>query len=71
MEKLKKTDPDFYNFLEENDENLLNFDLDSGDDASDKEEGDEDDDDKVHKPGPLRGDSDESDFEACIFTILC
>lgn len=70
LEKLKKTDPDFYNFLEENDENLLNFDVDSGDDASDKEDGDEDDDDKVHKPGPLRGDSDESDFEACIFTML-
>ncbi|KAJ8726485.1 hypothetical protein PYW07_001183 [Mythimna separata] len=63
LEKLKKTDPDFYNFLEENDENLLNFDVDSGDDASDKEDGDEDDDDKVHKPGPLRADSDESDFE--------
>ena len=52
--------------MEENDENLLNFDVDSGDDASDKEDGDEDDDDKLHKPGPLRGDSDESDFEACI-----
>lgn len=63
LEKLKKTDPDFYNFLEENDENLLNFDVDSGDDGSDKEDVDEDDDDKVHKPGPLRGDSDESDFE--------
>ncbi|XP_047515368.1 nucleolar complex protein 2 homolog [Pieris napi] len=61
LDKLKKTDPDFYNFLEENDENLLNFDVESGDDDSEK--GDEDDDEKVHLPGPLTGDSDESDFE--------
>ncbi|XP_059060509.1 nucleolar complex protein 2 homolog [Achroia grisella] len=54
LEKLKKIDPDFYNFLEENDENLLNFDVDS--------EGD-DEDESVHVPGPLTGDSDESDFE--------
>ncbi|CAD0196039.1 unnamed protein product [Chrysodeixis includens] len=63
LEKLKNTDPDFYNFLEENDENLLNFDVDSGDDASEKGDDDDDEDDKVHKPGPLQGDSDESDFE--------
>ncbi|KAM3964817.1 nucleolar complex protein 2 [Aphomia sociella] len=58
LEKLKKTDPDFYNFLEENDENLLNFDVDSEEDNSDKE-----DNESVHVPGPLTGDSDESDFE--------
>lgn len=67
LEKLKKTDPDFYNFLEENDENLLNFDVESGDDASDKEDGG--DDEKVHKPGPLRGDSDESDFEVTFIYL--
>lgn len=67
LEKLKNTDPDFYNFLEENDENLLNFDVDSGDDASEKGD-DDDEDDKVHKPGPLQGDSDESDFEVRIKT---
>ncbi|CAH0404937.1 unnamed protein product [Chilo suppressalis] len=60
LEKLKNIDPDFYNFLEENDGNLLNFDVDSEDDNSDKEDATEE---TVHKPGPLRGDSDESDFE--------
>ncbi|CAK1602959.1 unnamed protein product [Parnassius mnemosyne] len=60
LEKLKKIDPDFYSFLEENDENLLNFGEDSEDDASG---GEEDDEEKLHKPGPLKGDSDESDFE--------
>lgn len=68
LEKLKKIDPDFYTFLEENDENLLNFDVDSGDDDNDDESAVDnndsgDDDDKVHKPGPLQGDSDDSDFE--------
>lgn len=65
LEKLKNIDPDFYNFLEENDENLLNFDTGSEDEASENE-GDGDDDDKVHKPGELHGDSDESDFEVGI-----
>ncbi|KAL0894936.1 hypothetical protein ABMA27_013433 [Loxostege sticticalis] len=60
LEKLKKIDPDFYNFLEENDENLLNFDVESENDATDNEG---EDGDTVHKPAPLQGDSDESDFE--------
>ncbi|XP_063358327.1 nucleolar complex protein 2 homolog [Cydia amplana] len=62
LEKLKKIDPDFYNFLEENDENLLNFGVESGDEGSDAED-QEDEDDTVHKPGPLQAGSDESDFE--------
>lgn len=66
LQKLKKIDPDFYNFLEENDENLLNFEADS-DENSDKEN---DDDDSVHVPGPITGDSDESDFEVQFFLIL-
>ncbi|KAI8428062.1 hypothetical protein MSG28_002348 [Choristoneura fumiferana] len=58
LEKLKEVDPDFHHFLEENDENLLNFEADSDEEASDPEE-----DDAVHTPGPLQADSDESDFE--------
>lgn len=68
MEKLKNIDPDFYTFLEENDENLLNFDVVSGDEESDRNE--DDNDDQVHKPGPLQGDSDESDFEVLKLYIL-
>lgn len=60
LEKLKKIDPDFYTFLEENDENLLNFEADTDAEESDV---DRDDDDKIHTPGPLKGDSDESDYE--------
>ncbi|XP_050670288.1 nucleolar complex protein 2 homolog [Leptidea sinapis] len=62
LEKLKKIDPDFYNFLEENDENLLNFDVASDDDNLSEKE-DDDEDDKIHQPSELKGDSDESDFE--------
>lgn len=72
LEKLKKIDPDFYNFLEENDENLLNFDVESENDATDNEG---EDGDTVHKPAPLQGDSDESDFEVsnkhCIVFFIC
>lgn len=60
MEKLKKIDPDFYTFLEENDENLLNFEAASDDEETDVEK---DDNDQIHTPGPLKGDSDESDYE--------
>ncbi|CAK1550076.1 unnamed protein product [Leptosia nina] len=58
--KLKKIDPDFYQFLEQNDDNLLNFDIETGDEDSEK---DDDEQEKVHLPGPLTMDSDESDFE--------
>lgn len=64
LDKLKKIDPDFYDFLEANDENLLNFDV--ADEESDAEQQD-DEDEKVHQPGALQGDSDESDFEVSYF----
>ncbi|KAJ8972628.1 hypothetical protein NQ314_000084 [Rhamnusium bicolor] len=60
LEKLKKSDPEFYKFLQDNDNKLLNFNL------SDEEEDEEDDNEKsqVHKPsGNLEVASDESDFE--------
>lgn len=70
LEKLKKLDPDFYNFLEENDENLLNFGVDSDDDGSDKaKDADADGDGEVHTPGPLQADSDESDFEVSTYLL--
>nr|CAH7740081.1 unnamed protein product [Callosobruchus chinensis] len=61
LEKLKETDPEFYNFLQENDKKLLQFNL------SD-EEADEDEtealSEKVHKPSEdLEVASDESDYE--------
>lgn len=41
----------------------MNFDTGSDGEGSDKSG---EDDDKVHKPGPLQADSDESDFEVMI-----
>ncbi|KAF4531941.1 hypothetical protein B566_EDAN006633 [Ephemera danica] len=56
LEKLKKSDPSFYKYLEENDKELLNFDASDSDDDSDTE--------KVHQPpDELEVDSEESDFE--------
>jgi len=56
---LKDKDPDFYNFLKENDEELLNF-----DESTDEEEEDEDKEEGVHElPDKLEVASDESDYE--------
>ena len=56
---LKNKDPEFYKFLKENDEELLNF-----DESSSEEDGDEGEDEKVHQPPTsLEVASDESDFE--------
>ncbi|GBP76687.1 Nucleolar complex protein 2 homolog [Eumeta japonica] len=57
LQKLKEIDPDFYSFLEENDEKLLDFNIESENSEA------EDEDDSVHVPGVLKADSDESDFE--------
>merc|ERR1711997_1227147 len=55
---LKNKDPEFYKFLKENDEELLNFDESSSDDEPENE-------DKIHHlPDSLEVPSDESDFEA-------
>lgn len=63
LEKLKKTDPEFYKFLEENDKSLLEFDDGVGS-SDDDDDGDEDE--KIHKPpkpGELEVNSDEDDFD--------
>uniref|UniRef100_T1J4B2 Nucleolar complex protein 2 homolog n=1 Tax=Strigamia maritima TaxID=126957 RepID=T1J4B2_STRMM len=58
LKKLKHAEPEFYKFLEENDQDLLNFDVDSGTDSE------EDESDKKHKiPTSLEVASDESDEE--------
>ncbi|XP_071455687.1 nucleolar complex protein 2 [Hetaerina americana] len=61
LQKLKKSDPEFYQFLQENDKKLLQFDVsDSESDASQ----DESETEAVHvPPKELEGASDESDFE--------
>ncbi|XP_015516446.1 nucleolar complex protein 2 homolog [Neodiprion lecontei] len=59
--KLKDTDPEFYKFLEQNDRNLLNFEL------SDENEEDDEDGENSYRHVPnanLDIASDESDFEA-------
>jgi len=58
LASLKDKDPEFYKFLKENDEELLQF------DESSSEDEDEDGEDKVHKlPEALEVASDDSDFE--------
>lgn len=59
LENLKNVDPDFFKYLEMNDDKLLDFNVDDDDESDNARDEDED----VHIPGPLRGDSDESDFE--------
>uniref|UniRef100_A0A1B6LVX7 Uncharacterized protein n=1 Tax=Graphocephala atropunctata TaxID=36148 RepID=A0A1B6LVX7_9HEMI len=58
LANLKETDPEFYNFLKENDKKLLQFDV-----SDSESESKIDDDDKIHKPpDQLEVDSDEEDF---------
>ncbi len=61
LSNLKDTDPEFYQFLEENDQELLNFDESS---SSEDEDGEEKAVEKLHKPPEsLEVASDDSDFE--------
>ncbi|XP_026470553.1 nucleolar complex protein 2 homolog [Ctenocephalides felis] len=60
LERLRSTDPDFYQFLQENDQSLLDFDVSD----NEQDEDDNDSDGSIHQPNAeLEGASDESDFE--------
>ncbi|XP_049817161.1 nucleolar complex protein 2 homolog isoform X2 [Aethina tumida] len=62
LAKLKETDPEFYQFLQENDKKLLDFNL--SDNEEDQEGGEGEEVDPLHKPeGDLEIASDESDYE--------
>ena len=70
IQTLKEKDPDFYEFLKENDEELLNFNESDveNDDDDEEEKSDKDDDDEeevgAHQlPEKLEVASDESDYE--------
>ncbi|XP_063916368.1 nucleolar complex protein 2 homolog [Zophobas morio] len=63
LSKLKDTDPEFYNFLQENDKKLLEFNV-SDDEIEEGDDDDEETNNAPHKlPQELEVASDESDFE--------
>ncbi|CAD7089478.1 unnamed protein product [Hermetia illucens] len=70
LESLKEIDPEFYNFLQQNDKKLLDFALEDSDGEEAESDGEaedqpgkDDDEEMVHKPsGELEVASDESDF---------
>lgn len=69
LAKLKETDPEFYQFLQENDKKLLDFNL--SDNEEDQEGGEGEEVDALHKPeGDLEVASDESDYEVFKFSVI-
>lgn len=62
LKRLKNVDPEFYQFLEQNDKKLLKFGAEfDGSDSEEEKESDQEE--ELHQPGQLEIASDDSDFE--------
>lgn len=65
LAKLKETDPEFYQFLEENDKKLLQFNVSDSESESENDE----DTEKIHKP-PVKLEVSSNSFSKCLTSLV-